>query len=352
MNLLGEGSLPHFVRWASVFLIGVFACSIAWAGDYSGICPNGAPARYERFCKFFKRFNFKNESALDTVIADNLGVTSAAETRSIGLIISIAKYPLMPGNDISAAAVDGERLTEFLIKDQKFDEVIVLRDEEATADNINYFIEDYLVNRALQYNQKARLLIAYSGHGISDTPTTEASFVLSAADRADDPLHSYKMKNFNGDVQKLAEHYFHVLTLINACYGGGFFMGATPGGNPAVPESPGSYAITAGSANDETRSLDPTRGSLFFDLLIRGVTEGVADKQYWDFKMVDEEGNATALNGLTRTQPLTTFLTDAYHLINVKLYGIKDHSKWLSSPWIGPAQKGVAEGAFFFRLQA
>jgi GH25 family lysozyme M1 (1,4-beta-N-acetylmuramidase) len=336
------------MRWAAVVFVGASAFIAARADVYSGTCPNGAPAKYERYCPFFKQFNNNPNSTLDTQIADILGIKTADETRSIALIITISKYPLMPGNNISAAAVDGERLTDFLINDQKFDEVIVLRDEDATAETINYFLEEYLIDRAVEFNKKARLLIAYSGHGTSDTPTTQASFVLSAANKPTDSAHTYKMKNFSGDVQELAKQYFHVLTLINACYGGSFFTSAAPGGNPAAPELPGSYAITAGSARDETRSLDINRGSLFFDLVIEGIKKGIADREYWVWHQVNEGGNVTALNGLTRTQPLSTFLTDAYDSINKNLSRTNMDFQKLSKPWIGAAQTGVAEGAFFF----
>lgn len=320
------------------------------AEPFSGTCQNGAQVEQESFCAFFKHYNNNPQTVLDTRIADTLGVKTADETRSIALIISISKYPLLDGN-ISAAAVDGERLSDFLINDQKFDEVIVLHDEEATIENISYFLDEYLLNRGGEFmiegQPKARLLIAYSGHGTSSSPTTYPSFVLSAADRFTNATHTYKMTNFSDEVKKLAGQYFHVLTLINACYGGNFFTNASPGGNPSAPEYPGSYSITAGSAKDETRSLNKNRGSLFFDLLIEGVTKGIADNSYWDFNQVDEGGNATTL-GITRTEPLSTFLTTAYDFLNKSLSRTDKDFVKLSKPWIGSAQNGVAEGAFFF----
>ena len=154
----------QFFLLVSIALLTFAVPAVSQTPAYSGVCPNGAPAR-EKYCNFFVHFNNDSNSPLDIRIAEALEVKTASETRSIGLIVAIDKYPMIPGGDISAAAVDAQRLQDFLIHEQKFDEVILLRNQDATIDNINYFLEDYLVNRPSDFNKKARLLIAYSGHG-------------------------------------------------------------------------------------------------------------------------------------------------------------------------------------------
>jgi len=340
------------LRSGLTWLVCLLTSAAAQTPPFSGTCANGAPAREERFCRFFVHFNSDANAPLDTRIADAVGVKTAAETRSIGLIIAIDKYPNMPGHDISAAAVDGTRLADFLVREQKFDEVIVLRNEDATVDNINYFLEDYLVNRAAEFQKKARLLIAYSGHGrygkSDGTADTMAAFVLGTASDVNGSMGMYKMQEFATDVENLAGRYFHVLTLINACYGGGFFREGSLGGNPDAFAKPGSYAITAGSANDLVPALDSSRGSVFFDLLIDGVTQGVADPLYWDaYSTVSIDGSKVQQSGLTRTSALTTYLTSAYTRIAHERAS-SDPNFNLSDPWIGPAQSGVALGGFFF----
>lgn len=350
--MMFRGARMWLLRGGLVGLVCTLTSAAAQVPPYSGTCANGAPARQARYCRFFAHFNTDATAPLDTRIADAVGVKTAAETRSIGIVITIDKYPNLPGHDIPAAAVDGTRLVNFLIDKQKFDEVIVLHNEDATVDNINYFLEDYLVNRAADFNKKARLLIAYSGHGrygkADGTADGIAAFVLSAANDVNGSANMYKMQEFASDIENLASRYFHVLTLINACYGGGFFRDGSPGGNADAFGKPGSYAITAGSANDLVPSLDPARGSVFFDLLIEGITQGTADPLYWDaYSLVSADGSKVQQSGLTRTLALTNYLTSAYIRI-VRERASTDPGLRLSDPWIGPAQSGIALGGFFF----
>jgi len=343
----------HFrmLPFACIALLTFALPAFSQSPTYSGTCPNGAPARDEKYCHFFVHFNKDSNSPLDIRIAEALEVKTASETRSIGLIVAIDKYPMIPGGDISAAAVDARRLQDFLIQEQKFDEVILLRNEEATVDNINYFLEDYLVNRPADFNKKARLLIAYSGHGRFGTSDgagdTQAAFILSGATDVNGYTNIYKMQNFAQDIEFLAPKYFHIITLINACYGGGFFTSGSLGGNADAYRKPGSYAITAGTDRDVTIATDASRGSVFFDQLITGITTGDADLAYKNaYGVVDVNGAGQYL-GLARTNALMTYLTTQFELIS------KDRRKSapdfrLNEPWIGPAQPGIARGGFFF----
>lgn len=353
-------NVTNSLRLARCMLLGIilgFPCVVAFASDYSETCPNGAPVREARYCRFFAQFNANNSSPLDIRIADALGVKDASETRSIGLIIAIDKYPNLPGLDIPAAAVDRKRLVDFLINKQKFDEVIVLSNEDASVDNINYFLDDYLYKRAYDFNKKARLLIAYSGHGRygdadsmanASAVDARAAFILSAANDPDGWENVYKMQEFAGRIENLAGRYFHVLTLVNACYGGNFFITARGGGNPDSFTKSGSYAITAGSSDDRVPALDPRRGSLFFDLLIEGIMQGSADPLYWDaYRTVADDGKTSMVHGLTRTGALASFLTSSYARIILGRRA-EDKKFTLSDPWVGPAQAGIAWGGFFF----
>nr|WP_311529140.1 GH25 family lysozyme [uncultured Ralstonia sp.] len=347
-----HGGLPRLLRGLLISMACVLTSAMAQVPEFSGTCPNGAPARKEIYCRFFVHFNNDTNAKLDTRIADAVGVKTAAQTRAIGLIIVNDKYPNLPGHDLPAAAVDGDNLVRFLVEKQKFDELIVLRNLDATVDNINYFLEDYLPNRASDFDKKARLLIAYSGHGRygkSDGSTdTRAAFVLSAASDVGGSSNVYKMQDLASDIEVLAGRYFHVLTLINACYGGGFFTSGSPGGNADSFRKPGSYALTAGSSDDLVPALDPKRGSLFFDLLISGITQGSADPLYWDaYSTVSGDGSSVHQSGLTRTLALATYLTSAYARI-ARERATTDLNFHLSDPWIGPAQTGIAWGGFFF----
>ena len=319
--------------------------------DYAGTCSNGAPAREARYCPFFVRYNTKAGS-LPTIVGDLLGVTRTSDTRSIGLIIAIDDYPNMPGHNLSAAAADAMNLRDFLIDDQQFDEVIVLRNADASVENINYFLEDYLPNHADDFRDpsgqgKARLLIAYSGHGRPQTPSAQAAFILSTATDPNGSTGIYKMTNFTGDVSSLASHYFHVLTLINACFGANMFT-AGDRGAAGVPNGSGSFAITAGSPKNEVQALIPKRGSLFFDLVINGVASGEADPQSSQLYLTDGDGAVTPQGSLTLTLPLYNYLSGAFFKINAFQTKADSHFLSISPPYFGPVQSGMAQGGFFF----
>lgn len=318
---------------------------------YSGVCPNGAPAREARYCPFFVQYR-RADGPLPTALGDFLGVSRASDTRSIGLIIAIDHYPNLSGHDLSAAAVDASRLRDFLVTDQQFDEVIVLRNADASIENINYFLEDYLPNHADDYRGadgqgRARLLIAYSGHGRPQTPNAQAAFILSAATDPDGSTGVYKMTNFTGDVASLAGHYFHVLTLINACFGANFFVDGNTGA-AGTPNGPGSFAITAGSPKNEVQALLPERGSLFFDLIVNGVTSGEADPLSSQYYLADANGAVTSQGGLTLSLPLYNYLTGAFFKINAIQKRANPQFLTISPPYFGPVQSGMAQGGFFF----
>jgi lysozyme len=333
--------------------------------SFEGVCQNdpakGAQVKDEKYCSFFLHYDNNPDKPVDPRIADALQIKSSQETRAIGLVIAISHYPNMPGHDLPAAAVDGKRLADFLINTQQFDEVIALTDDAATIDVIHYFLKKYLPSRASEFNGKARLLIAYSGHGRFGGDAFHTSqkpaLILSAADAMDATDGVYDMEDFYSDIKALAgtnaedsraRSAFHVITLINACYGGEIFTEGKSGGNADDFPKPGSYAITAGDDKHEVPSLIEKRGSLFFDLLIQGVTSGYADPLYWDaYKTVDSSGTPSDPHGLTRSLALVGFLTGTYAKIARER---SDAGKplTLSAPWFGPAQSDVARGGFFF----
>ncbi len=286
------------------------------------------------------------------MVADFLGVTEPSQTRAIGLIIAIDDYPNMPGHNLSAAAIDAARLQDFLVNDQQFDEVILLRNADAAPGNIDYFLGDYLPNHADDYKgadgqSRARLVIAYSGHGRAQTPNTQAAFVLSAATDPEGSSGIYRMTNFTSAVENLAPHFFHVLTLINACFGANIFTNGNPGA-AITPNAPGSFVMTAGSPLNEVQALIPERGSLFFDLIINGVSRGEADPQSDQYIVTDGETTAQPDFSLTLSQPLQSYLTAAFYRINAIQKKANPQFLAISPPYFGPVQSGMAQGSFFF----
>lgn len=317
--------------------------------DSSPFCENGAFVPRE-YCKYFVFYRKDGSGELDVRVGDALKVTKPEETRAIGLVISISKYPNLNAN-IPAADTDGNRMVDFLVGTQKFDEVIHLKDEEATKDNINWFLDSYLVNRAPVFNGKARLLIIYSGHGLygdkDGDSGRQAAFVLSSAKSDTDPSGLYKMNELSASLQTLSHKYFHVLTLINACFGGGIFGLSEVGGNPDAFTKPGAYGIAAGDDKTEVYSLNPKQGSVFVDTLIDGVTSGKADTRYSTSYVINGGDGRQITAGITRTSRLFNYITDVYADVNQRL-AKSNETIQLAEPWIGSTQRDIARGGFFF----
>ena len=329
-------------------LLGLFAifCLISLRTSIADeACPNG-PIAEGKYCRLFVYYEKNENKKLDPRVGDALGVEKSSQTRAIGLVIAISKYPNMDGVNLPAAETDGRRLAQFLVVSQKFDEVILLADEDANQENLTYFLEDYLPNRANYFNGKARLLIAYSGHGRSPTPDVLAAFVLSNAKDYEKPAGMYAMYRLTENLDLLSKKYFHVLTLVNACFGGGVFTIVSAGGNADAFTKPGSYAITAGDEANEVFSLNHARGSVFFDNIITGVTRGDADlDKSGSYRRQTGEGEIIR-TGYTRTMMLASYLTRVFENVNKDLKK-DDKNLQISEPWFGPAQKNYARGGFF-----
>ncbi|UTJ45429.1 caspase family protein [Atlantibacter subterranea] len=317
----------------------------------SGICQNGAMVHKE-YCRFFIYYRNAKADKLDIRISDALQIPDqdASKTRAIGLIIAISKYPALNAN-LEAAEVDGKRLANFLIYGQKFDEVILLKDQDATAENIDYFLQDYLPARGEMFNKKARLLIAYSGHGRFGTQdglsSKQPAFVLSHASDIDGSKGMYGMPALNDQLNLLSKRYFHVLTLVNACFGAGLYGMTTGAGNSNAYSKPGAIAIAAGDNKTEVYSLNKEKGSVFFDLIINGVTSGVADERYGKSYMVKVNGKKEFYAGITRTLSLFVYLNDRYIDVNQELVD-RGQTLRLSDAWIGHTEEQVGPGGFFF----
>jgi GH25 family lysozyme M1 (1,4-beta-N-acetylmuramidase) len=310
-------------------------------------CANGADVRQD-LCQFFFYYA-PPDQPLDRRIAQRVGATSSDETRSIALIVGISSYPKIQGASIRAAKVDVEGLRAFFKDDQHFDEIIVLENSDATAENINYFLNVYLPERVVLFNGRSRFLFAYSGHGVPAAGPIPASLVLSQASSMSDTSNLYNLALLRTSLETLARSNFHVLAMINACYGGTVFGIGAAGGNPSVSNEPGSYALTAGSSDMPVATFGgPTDGSIFFDAVIKGIKSGEADRDY--LTLVDVSGNVIRQGGVVRLGALTNYLTTYIeNLPPVQVSGLRKPLK-LKAPWVGPVEPPplVARGGFFF----
>jgi Caspase domain len=96
------------------------------------------------------------------------GLASREYGHGFALIAGVSKYPRMSGSagTLMPAAEDVRKLVNYLKTYEKFDEVVVLSDEDVTQENLFFFLERYFPRRLREF-PRSRFLFAYSGHGIT-----------------------------------------------------------------------------------------------------------------------------------------------------------------------------------------
>jgi GH25 family lysozyme M1 (1,4-beta-N-acetylmuramidase) len=310
------------------------------------------PAR----CAFFAHYEPDDKSPDPRIVA-NLKLKPGQLARSIAVVVGIGKYQ-NAAYDILDANADVAKLMPFLIGDQAFDEVIVLQDDQATMDNIRYFLRKYAMDRSNFYQGRVRFLFTYSGHGVpiqffGDDLQPDASrspsvgLALAATAQDDDYDNLYGLNELRALFNDLAKNTYHFLALINACYGGDLFSLALPGGSEFESSMKGAYAITAGPNDQVVYAAKDGQGSLFFEMIINGITTGDADHDAQDATL-GAPNSIASLKGLVRLGALDGYLatTMAKYIGSgaaVAGNGIQHH-------WVGPVEPFNlrANGAFFF----
>lgn len=308
----------------------------------------GIPAAY---CRFFKTYSTKPYE-LDGRIRSALQVSNSDQTRSVALIVANSAYPAFPKEQqIPAAHRDAQRLADFFGKDQKFDEVIVLENADATWANMKFFLGTYLKDNFTRYGAKSRLIVAYSGHGIAKDGQHGALVLTSAArlslDAAEDAL--YPLDQLRADILKLAPQHFHVLVLLSACYGGGLLGDGPTAGQDAWAYEQGSYGFTAGSHDRLTYSSNDGNGSLFFNLFQQGIISGDAAPR--QSRAVIQDDVLIQQGGVVTLADINRYVVS--HVEEADLSQGADGgpaNARLPHPWKGPIEPADsrAGGAFFF----
>jgi GH25 family lysozyme M1 (1,4-beta-N-acetylmuramidase) len=330
----------------AVLLAQAFFAEVAFGDEQCTNGPGtGAYVYDKKYCGYFAHFKNDDEKP-DPRINKYLGLAPDVPVRSFALVVGVSKYPNLPDDQKSlvAAAHDTQKLTEFLVNVQEFDEVVVLKDEDATNEAIEYFLTDYFVKQAKQYQKRSRFLFAFSGHGLtSSIPGAPPRLALSNARDGGDNENLVKVGILREYFDDLARLSFHVLVLINACEGGGFFSLAPAGGNEDSYDRQGARGITAGGLNDLVYSSPGnSNGSVFFDKIIEGVSRGSADK------FPPEVVSAIGATGgdIVRLGQLVGWLTTEIYVLNATGGG----KTKFQNPWHGSIEPvdTVAEGGFFF----
>ncbi|WP_433971876.1 GH25 family lysozyme [Tunturiibacter lichenicola] len=340
-----RNGLGAFVLLCSLILItGAVSTRAAYAED-DVRCSNGAFVDREARCKFFVHFAPRDSDTKDARILAAFG-HNASQIRSIALVVGVSKYSSsFEKGSLPAAHADVERLKTFLVN-QQFDEIIVLEDEAATQETISYFLSKYVVTEANAFEGRARVLFAFSGHGVPDG--AGSALALSSAQTTSDVRGLYRLRALQGDLQTAAAASWQTLGLIDACYGGDIFGVGFVGGNPNDYHDKGAYVITAGSKGSLTWTIDKG-GSVFFQALIDGIENGTANS--FPVQVVDPNNPKSLINyGGVVTQG-QAFAEATRVILDVQAGVIKAevNPAALSPPWEGSVMPDSAStGAFFF----
>ncbi|TPJ65486.1 GH25 family lysozyme [Mesorhizobium sp. B2-6-1] len=320
-------------------------CKGAMGAEY---CSNHAEVDNLDKCKFFYFFR-SDEAPADKRISNNLQIRRGDYSRSIALLVGIDSYPNLEVTTLEPAKKDVDHLEQFLKDNQSFDEVIVLRNEDATQQNISYFLRNYFGSRAALYLGKARIIFAYSGHGVESHDAIPGSLVLSAAFGDTDKDNLFSLGELHSILKDLARSSFHVLALINACYGGDIFGVGDTGSNEFNTRERGAHIVTAGRNDQPVWSLGGAdQGSIFFDTLIEGITSPTTPA--WPVVISSTDKEVLMYGGVITLGDIVGYLTKRFNNFIENSVTSLTYNQIYTVPWVGTVEPGGvhANGAFFF----
>ena len=241
----------------AVWIAAVFA---AIALPYHALA-SPSPKYEEYFVKYSTAPTFFSQK-----IAPLLGVAKVG--RSFALVAGVSKYSF---GTLTAAGVDVDALADYLVNEEQFDEVVVLRDEHVNYQNLAYFLESYFRRRVERYPQ-SRFLFAYSGHGFLVGPE-EGRLTLASATAIRDMTHSLGVDVLYRLIKRVVDKSHHTLVLLNACHAGSFLQKFGP--EQHIPWRRGAHVMTAAGTSEPAYSIKKVGpGSVFYEVLLDGVRGG------------------------------------------------------------------------------
>jgi hypothetical protein len=286
--------------------------------------PATIPAVYHRL--FVRYVDDKTLTAADQL---RVGILRDELDRTFALVAGVDTYPAVaPQSDqaLPPAGTDLDKLVAYLTTRGFCDEVVVLRNNDFTFDNLNYFLSTYFPDR-LRMHQNSRFIFAFSGHGM--TQSGKGYLLLPTATSLADKAHSIDLNVIRPLFDDVITEARQTLVLINSCYGGAFLRRSFAAGRYA-PKQPGAHAITAGGSGEKTWALGKG-GSVFFEKFLAGV-DGLAD-----IYPVDAQSGAKG-DGVVTVDELFSYLRQE---VNVAT----DEAQ---NPQIGDLSRNGSTGSFFF----
>jgi len=203
----------------------------------------------------------------------------------------------------------GDRVTEIQGKAiERFDEIVVLRNENVNSEAFSFFLETYFPTR-LQDCAGSRFLFAYSGHGVNEG---ERGYILTQ--RSTDPRKvggSIAVDTLAAMLQRPIDHAHQTLVVINSCYSGRFdgwsLGGAIELPKDIKPKHRGAHVIMAGASNERAWAAEVNTGSVFFESMLAGL-DGDAD----DYPKVGIHRG----DGIVTAGELSAFLAGQIHFVS------------------------------------
>jgi GH25 family lysozyme M1 (1,4-beta-N-acetylmuramidase) len=237
----------------------------------------GAVVPEAAMCGWFKEYVPRGSRAVDPRIEDRFPTASAnaPPIRSFAFVVSVSKYPQMDAQhrDLAAVRTDLPNIVNFL-KEQQFDEVIVLEDEAATNQNIRMVFERYLVPQMSIFGGRARFLFAFDGHGSrSADPSLPGGLALSTIEGENDtdPDNSFPLADLASRLQVVASLAYQSVALLGSCYSGGIFPRSADAQSYSYSLKPGAHVVASAKQNQFAWTLGGTKGTVFFEYFLSAV---------------------------------------------------------------------------------
>jgi len=129
-------------------LIGLAAFAAACVANPCPVFANRYPDFLDaQYREFFAHF-VDNRSLTERML-NAAGLETKDYGRGFALIAGISKYPSMAGasGNLAPASEDIRKLSDYLIRVEGFDEIVVLRGEDVTEARLSYFLQRYFPQR-------------------------------------------------------------------------------------------------------------------------------------------------------------------------------------------------------------
>jgi hypothetical protein len=155
--------------------------------------------------------------------------------------VSLAGTPEHPSSPIA----DADALANVLLEKYQFEAILIV--QNATLEQMNATLEDL----TLHEDAAERILFFYAGHGDFDAAQKKAYLVPTDA-QGSQRKTQLSATHFSNQVNTMLSE--HILTIIDACYGGSFVLDheKVEASSPKLPSSANIITVNAGKARSKT----------------------------------------------------------------------------------------------------